>query len=158
MGIEKGSFAVEGMSEALLRKNAGHTNPYCGAVRIRGLGAADYLSFLSGPMLLLFLCESESVCPSLHISVLASALLTCPLPSTSSLTAGHPDFLTPSFLAYWPKVRLALIVGIGGDDEDKANSWRHRPFLSRPQALKCMLGLPHPVGMNQRRHMKEQAI
>lgn len=92
--------------QGLLRKNGTSLILVCGAVRIRGVGAADYLSFLSGPMLLLFLCESESVCPSLHISVLASALLTCPLPSTSSLTAGHPDFLTPSFLAYWPKYVL----------------------------------------------------
>lgn len=41
-------------------------------------------------VLLRFLSDPESVCPSLHLSLLASAPLTCLLPSASSLPAGHP--------------------------------------------------------------------
>ena len=130
--------------QGLLRKNGTSLILVCGAVRICGVGAADYRSFLSGPMLLLFLCESESVCPSLHISVLASALLTCPLPSTSSLTAGHPDFLTPSFLAYWPKYSCFDSRDRRGDDEDKANSWRHLPFLFQASSPQMHARSPSP--------------
>ena len=56
--MRKGSFAVWRDVQGPLRKNGTSLILVCGAARICQVGAADYFSFLSGPMLLLFLCDS----------------------------------------------------------------------------------------------------